>query len=294
MSSGTTPAVTVVGLGPMGRAMAGAFLDRGYAVTLWNRTASRADALVARGAVLAPSVEEALSANEVVVLSLTDHAAMYDVLRPAEHALEGRVLVNLGSDTPDRTRTAARWAAERGAAQLSGGVAASPAEIGLAGSMTFYSGPRAVFDEHRAALEVITGRVEFHGEDPGFAALLYQIGMTMFWTSMLGYWQAVALARANGLTATDILAHATDTADSLSGFFAFYASRVDAGEHVGDVDRLAMGTASAEHVLRTHSDAGVDTALPSAVAGIFRRGMAADHAADSFSSLVEVMARPEA
>lgn len=41
--------VTVIGLGPMGRAMAAALLDRGYAVTVWNRTASRADDLVARG-----------------------------------------------------------------------------------------------------------------------------------------------------------------------------------------------------------------------------------------------------
>src|SRR3954447_1888627 len=47
-------AVTVIGLGPMGRAMVDAFLDRGHAVTVWNRTASKAEELVARGAVLAP------------------------------------------------------------------------------------------------------------------------------------------------------------------------------------------------------------------------------------------------
>ncbi|WP_428981554.1 NAD(P)-binding domain-containing protein [Nonomuraea composti] len=34
----------------MGRAMAGAYLGRGYEVTGWNRTAARADELVARGA----------------------------------------------------------------------------------------------------------------------------------------------------------------------------------------------------------------------------------------------------
>ncbi|CAL9657731.1 hypothetical protein SUDANB176_06864 [Streptomyces sp. enrichment culture] len=54
--SSTKQSVTVIGLGPTGQAMAGAFLDRGYDVTVWNRTASRADALVARGAVLAPDV----------------------------------------------------------------------------------------------------------------------------------------------------------------------------------------------------------------------------------------------
>jgi len=281
--------VTVIGLGPMGRAMAAAFLDRGYAVTLWNRTASRADALVARGAVLAPSAEEALAANDVVILSLTDYAAVYEVLEPAATALSGRVLVNLSSDTPEQARAAARWAAERGAVQLTGGVTVPPSGIGRPDSSTFYSGPRDAFDTYRSVLEVVTGRTDHLGEDPGLAALLYQIGMVMFWTSMLGYWQAIALAHANGLTAADILPHAVDTANSLPEFFAFYAERIDAGRHLGDVDRLAMGTASAEHVLRTNADAGVDTALPTAVADLFRRGMDAGHAADSFSSLVELM-----
>ncbi|TDC77357.1 NAD(P)-dependent oxidoreductase [Streptomyces hainanensis] len=293
-SNSSGRSVTVMGLGPMGRAMADAFLDRGYAVTVWNRTASRADALVARGAVLAPGVAEAVAANEVVVLSLTDYAAMYAVLEPAEAALAGRVLVNLSSDTPEQARAAARWAAERGATHLTGGVTVPPSGVGRPESSTFYSGPRDAFDAHQPLLEVVTGRTPYCGEDPGLAALYYQIGMVMFWTSMLSYWQAIALANANGLTAADILSHAVDTANSLPGFFAFYAERVDAGDHRGDVDRLAMGTASVEHILRTNADAGVDTALPAAVVDLFRRGMDAGHAADSFSSVVELLRKPAA
>ncbi|CAM5598147.1 6-phosphogluconate dehydrogenase OS=Streptomyces antimycoticus OX=68175 GN=SSPO_095210 PE=3 SV=1 [Streptomyces antimycoticus] len=48
-------AVTVLGLGPMGRALAGAFLDAGLRTTVWNRTAGRDGELVERGAVSAPS-----------------------------------------------------------------------------------------------------------------------------------------------------------------------------------------------------------------------------------------------
>ncbi|MEU8773292.1 NAD(P)-binding domain-containing protein [Streptomyces sp. NPDC048606] len=290
--SSTRQSVTVIGLGPMGRAMVEVFLDRGYEVTVWNRTAARAADLVARGAHLAPTVAEALDANELVILSLTDYAAMYDVLEPATTRLTGKVLVNLSSDTPEEARKAARWAAERGAVQLTGGVTVPPSGIGKAESSTFYSGPREAFDAHRPALEVVTGRADHKGEDPGLAALFYQIGMTMFWTSMLSYWQATALARANGLTAGDILEHAVDTANSLPGFLSFYAERIDAGVHTGDVDRLAMGTASVEHVLHTHADAGVDTTLPTAVVDLFRRGMEAGHAADSFSSVAELMTKP--
>ncbi|WP_432129109.1 NAD(P)-dependent oxidoreductase [Streptomyces sp. bgisy082] len=290
--SDTKQSVTVIGLGPMGRAMADAFLDHGYEVTVWNRTVSRADALVARGAVLAPTVEEALASHELVVLSLTDYDAVYATLGPAEAALTGRSLVNLSSDTPEKARSMARWAAERGAVQLTGGVTVPPSGIGRAESSVFYSGPRQVFDRHRPALEVITGRTDHLGEDPGLAALMYQIGMVMFWPAMLGYWQAMALARANGLKAADILPHAVETANSLPDFFSFYAERIDAGRHTGDVDRLAMGMASAEHVLHTSADAQVSTTLPAAVVELFRRGMDTGRATDSFSALVELMAKP--
>lgn len=284
--------VTVIGLGPMGRAMAGALLDRGYGVTVWNRTASRADGLVARGAVLAPSPADAVAANEVVILSLTDYVAVNAVRESAAQALNGRVLVNLTSATPEEARAGARRAAERGAVQLTGGVTSPPSGIGQPDSATLYSGQREAFDRHRPVLETLTGRVEHQGEDPGLAALSYQLGMVMFWTSMLSFWQAVALARANGLKAADILPHATDTANSLAQFFAFYAERIDAGVHDGDVDRLAMGVASVEHVLHTHTEAGVDTTLPAAVVDLFRQGMEAGHAEESFSSLVGLLAKP--
>lgn len=280
--------VTVIGLGPMGQAMVHALLSQGHHVTVWNRTVSRADALVARGAVLAKSAEAALSANELIVLSLTDYNAMYTVLEPVSHALSDRVLVNLSSDTPEKTRAGARWVSEHGAVHLTGGVTVPPSGIGQRKSSTFYSGPRHAFEAHRSTLEVLT-RTDYRGEDPGLAALMYQMGMVMFWTSMLSYWQVIALADANGLTAADILPHATETMNAMPGFLSFYTERIDAGEHGGDVDRLAMGMASVEHVLHTNADAGVDTVLPAAVAALFRRGIESGHAADSFSSLVELM-----
>lgn len=45
-----TNQVTVIGLGPMGRAMAAAYLDAGYEVTVWNRSPGKDTELVARGA----------------------------------------------------------------------------------------------------------------------------------------------------------------------------------------------------------------------------------------------------
>jgi 3-hydroxyisobutyrate dehydrogenase-like beta-hydroxyacid dehydrogenase len=286
-------AVTVVGLGPMGQAMANAFLDNGYRVTAWNRTASKADELVARGAARAETIADALATNELVILSLTDYDAMYAILEPVTTALAGRVLVNLSSDTPDKAREAAKWAAGHGAQHLTGGVQVPPSGIGNPESSTFYSGPREVFEAHQATLKVLTG-TDYRGADPGLAALYYQIQMDMFWTTMLSYLHALAVAGANGISAKEFLPYATSTMSSIPYFLNFYAPRIDAGQHPGDVDKLAMGVASVEHIVHTAEDAGIDTSLPATVLGVFRRGMADGHAGDSFSSLIEVFKKATA
>ncbi|APY87287.1 NAD(P)-dependent oxidoreductase [Streptomyces alfalfae] len=287
--SSASQSVTVIGLGPMGQAMAAAYLDRGYRVTLWNRTPSRADALVERGATLAATAEEALRANELVVLSLTGYDAMYAILEPAKAAVAGRTLVNLSSDTPEKARAGAGWVTELGGTHLTGGVLCPPPLIGTADASTFYSGPREAYDEHRAALEVITGRTDYRGEDPGLAALMYQLNMAIFWPAITAYWHTVALAAAHGIKATEIAPYASENFAGMGHFIDFYATRIDAGNHAGDVDRTSMGLASMEHVVHTTADAGVDTAFPEAVHDIFRRLAEAGHGADSYSRAVELM-----
>ncbi|MEV4938803.1 NAD(P)-dependent oxidoreductase [Streptomyces zaomyceticus] len=283
-------AVTVIGLGPMGRGMAGAYLDAGYRVTVWNRTARRADDLVARGAVLAATVEEALAANDVVVLSLTDYAAMYAILEPAASALEGRVLVNLSSDTPERAREGAAWAAKHGARHLTGGVQTPPSGIGTTDFNTFYSGPRDLFEAYEDVLKVITG-TDYRGEDAGLAALYYQLQMDLFWTTLTAWLHTLALADANGISASEIKPYAAETLGGMGQFLDFYTPRIEAGRHAGDVERVSMAVASLDHVVETTRDSGVDPLLPAAVLETFRRAAAEGYEEDSLTRLFEVFGR---
>jgi 3-hydroxyisobutyrate dehydrogenase-like beta-hydroxyacid dehydrogenase len=60
--------VTVIGLGLMGQALAGAFLAHGHPTTVWNRSAAKAEELVAHGAPLAASVRDAVAASPLVII----------------------------------------------------------------------------------------------------------------------------------------------------------------------------------------------------------------------------------
>ncbi|WP_280455829.1 NAD(P)-binding domain-containing protein, partial [Nocardia brasiliensis] len=70
----TTHQVGFIGLGKMGAALAGRLLDAGYDVTVWSRTAGKADELLARGATLADRPEDAIATGTVFSMLSNEEA----------------------------------------------------------------------------------------------------------------------------------------------------------------------------------------------------------------------------
>jgi 3-hydroxyisobutyrate dehydrogenase len=112
------PALGFIGLGLMGRPMAANLLKAGFSVTVWNRTASRMDPLVAQGARAAASPREAAAASDVLITIVSDPPALERVLWGEQCALEGlrrgSVLVDSSTVSPALARRVAAACAERG------------------------------------------------------------------------------------------------------------------------------------------------------------------------------------
>ena len=295
MSTGAP--VTVIGLGPMGRAMARVLMEAGHPVTLWNRTPSRAGELVGAGATLAPTPAYAIGAAELTILSLTDYAAAYDILEPAldgsggDGVLAGKVIVNLSSDTPDAAREASAWAEGHGARFLTGGVMVPAPAVGTAAAYVYYSGPREVLEAHEPTLRLI-GEPRYLGTDPGLAQVFYQAHLDVFLTALSALLHATALIRAAGAPAAGFLPDAlTALAEipAMIGDGAELARRIEAGEHPGDLSTATMMGATADHILRTSERAGVELELPRAVKSHYDRAIAAGHGGDDWTSLYEVI-----
>ncbi len=111
------PAVGLIGLGLMGRPMAANLLKAGFPLTVWNRTGSRAGALVAQGARAAKTPREAAAASDVLITIVSDPPAVEQVLWGAEGALNGlrsgSVLVDSSTVTPALARRVAAACSER-------------------------------------------------------------------------------------------------------------------------------------------------------------------------------------
>ncbi len=110
--------IGLIGLGLMGRPMGMNLIKAGYSLTVWNRTASRADELVAAGAKLARSPEEVAAASDFLLTIVSDPPALEEVLWGncgAMQALKrGSIYVDSSTISPALARKIAAAGAERG------------------------------------------------------------------------------------------------------------------------------------------------------------------------------------
>src|SRR5438045_6230769 len=78
--------IAFVGLGRMGHGMAGRYLDSGFAVAVHNRSKSKADDLIARGARWAQSPADAAEGADAIVTMVADDEASRAVWLGADGA----------------------------------------------------------------------------------------------------------------------------------------------------------------------------------------------------------------
>lgn len=100
--------VAVIGMGNMGRAFAARFIECGHRVTVWNRSAGRAEELVGQGAQEATSPAAAASDADVVLVVLTDDAAVESVCLGGDGVVSGMadhtILANVSTVSPALAR----------------------------------------------------------------------------------------------------------------------------------------------------------------------------------------------
>ncbi|PRZ08135.1 3-hydroxyisobutyrate dehydrogenase-like beta-hydroxyacid dehydrogenase [Isoptericola sp. CG 20/1183] len=287
-----TPASTtaVVGLGPMGSALARALLAAGPPPVVWNRTRSRATDLAAEGAVSASDLSDAVASADLVISCLRDHATTRSVLATVPHeTLRGRTVVILASATPDEARATHAWAVARGLTVLVGSIMVPVPLVGTPEAQILYAGDPALVERHRDVLERLAGRTDHVGEDPGHASLLDTAMLEVYFAGMTAFLHGAAMAAREGIDATTFAAYARDVLALLPDTVDGLAADVDAGRHPGHEDTIAMELAALEHMVATSEATGVDPSLPVLMRRLAHDAVAAGHGGDSWSRVVDVL-----
>ncbi|PNE37171.1 NAD(P)-dependent oxidoreductase [Streptomyces noursei] len=291
MNNTTETPVTVIGLGRMGQALASTFLKAGHPTTVWNRTASKADQLVAEGALLAPTVSDALKSGSLTIVCVTDYQAMHRLLGADDIELDGMTLVNLTSGDSAQAREAAQWAEQRGARYLDGAIMAIPPAIGTAEATILHSGPQADFEAHKATLDAL-GTVTYLGADHGLASLYDVAGLAMMWSVLNAWLQGTALLRTAGVDAVTYAPFAQQIAAGVAEWLPRHAEQVDSSSFPAEVASLETHVRSMAHLIEESEAVGVNTELPKLIKAMADRAIAAGHGGEQYSVLIEEFSQP--
>ena len=288
LSHDTRRPVSVLGLGALGRALATAFLQRGHPTTVWNRTPGRADDLAAAGALPASTATDAVGASDVVVIAVPTYDIVRRVLDPAGQALEGRVVVNLTSGTPDAGRELAGWLDHRGVGYVDGAAMSGTRLVGRPEALFLYGGAPDAFEAAEPVLTAL-GAARYLGADPGAVSLFDTALLSMNMGVLSGFHHGTALVGAAGVDASAFASVALGYLPFVTGLLDDHARQIDEGRYAGDDGTLTVLAAAMEHVVSTSRHLGVRTEVPDAIGRLLAAGIAAGHGDDGVASLADSM-----
>ncbi len=194
--------IAFIGTGVMGGPMAGHLLDAGHDVVVFNRTKSRADGLVARGARWADAPGEAAAVADVVITMVGYPADVEEIyLAPGgivERAREGAVLVDMTTSSPALARRIAEAAGERGLAALDAPVSGGDIGAKNATLTIMVGGDANAFARIEPLLHVLGKNVILQG-GPGAGQHTKMANQVAIAGSMLATVESLAYAEAVGL-----------------------------------------------------------------------------------------------
>lgn len=196
-----------IGLGYLGKAIAGRLLDCGHTLTAWNRTAGKEEGL---GLVMAGSPAEVASSSDIIFLCMFDSAAVKTVLTMDSglltdpRALEGKLVIDLSTNHFKDVVEFHTLCRQAGAVYLEAPVLGSVMPASQGALTILISGERDGFSRARAVLEDI-GKHLFFLEAPGLATKMKLINNLTLGSFMATLAEAVAFGEDVGIEKSDVL-----------------------------------------------------------------------------------------
>ncbi|WP_424183590.1 NAD(P)-dependent oxidoreductase [Actinokineospora sp. G85] len=284
--------VTIIGLGAIGTAVAKAFVAAGHPTTVWNRTTAKAAPLVELGAVRATTIQEAVSANSLIITVLTTFEATRAALEPAAAELAGRTVITLNSGTPADARENAAWANKHGAEFLAGAVKNVPSAVGLPDTLLYYSGDKAIFDRYEQTLKVLGGDTVHLGGDPDLAALYeLAVGGTLL-PSLLGFFQGAALATSRGLEASTMVRYSQKWLEMIVQLLPSLAQTIDTRNYSNPESALGLFHEGIAYDHEIGREGNLDVSWHAPMHDLLRRAVAEGRADQSIAALIELLRKP--
>lgn len=266
--------------------MAARLLAAGFPLTVHNRTRTAEEPLASSGATRAATAAEAAAAAELIVLCLSDDAAVEEVLFApagvAEAVTPGSLVIDFSSIAAATSQRLAARLGELGVGYLDAPVTGGT-EGARAGTLTLLVGGASdQLERARPLMEVVGNRISHFGP-VGSGQQVKAVNQILVAGSYAALAEGLALARALGLPLQQVCAALEGGA---AGSWALQHRASQMIENTYPLGfRLALHRKDLAIALETASTAGVTLPISTSVAGIEDVLIAAGHGDEDVSAL---------
>ncbi len=261
--------VGFIGLGAMGAPMAQNLIAAGFALKVHNRTAQKADPLVARGAQLAQHPQDAVTPGGIAVTMLADDRALEAVAMGersiARRLAHGGVHISMSTISPHTARAVAEDHQRHGCAYVAAPVFGRPEAAAARKLWIVASGSQAAKDRVRPILDAMGQGVFDLGERPEAAHVAKLAGNFLIASAIEAMGEAFALVEKSGVERTAFAELMARTIFACPLYQA-YAPKIALHQYTPAGFRLPLGLKDVQLAIQTAGEARV----PMPIAGVLR------------------------
>jgi len=256
-----------IGLGSMGLPMATNLLAAGHKLRVHNRTASKADPLVKKGAELMSTSASVAAAGGVVITMVADDAALESLVLGADSIAQrlapGGIHISMSTIAPATARKLAEYHAESGSIYIAAPVFGRPEAAAAKRLWICTSGPHEAKHKVESILHAMGQKVFDFGDEVGAAHAVKVAGNFLIAAAMESIGEALAMLEKSGVdrgAAIDMLSSTLFACPVYQG----YGKAIAQMQHTPVGFRLPLGLKDVDLALKT----GAELRVPMPIASI--------------------------
>lgn len=192
----------MIGLGLMGRPMAQRLLEHGFPLTVWNRTRSKEQPLVAAGAQSAEHPKGLAEKSDVIITMVSDTPDVEEVILGdngvIHGARRGSTVIDMSTISPSATKRIAQRLSEKGVDMLDAPVSGGTEGAAQGTLSIMVGGKEEVFRRNLPVLEVLGSRITYIG-DHGSGQMTKLVNQILVVGNALAMSEALVFAAKAGL-----------------------------------------------------------------------------------------------
>ena len=248
--------VSVLGLGSMGSALAHCLIKQGYQVSVWNRTAKKAEPLARAGAQVCLSADEAVAAGDFVIICIKSHQQTAEMMDGIATPLEGKTICDMSTgDTADADRLVSILA-ERGADCMLGMINAYPSGIGGKDTTILTVGSPRAWDRYGDVIRSLGGKSDHVGEQPTALAALFAGLFTVRQGFMFGMIYGALVCQKAGIPMKTFSDQIPASIKLVQDYYRLFSRTVPMGNYDSPEASMKVYAMAQEDALKTFGSVG--------------------------------------